>query len=64
MNARIDRGFDLTNNEWVGYKRNYFSVVASFSFEEYEINKSILPKNGFFIVSGEKNIKSNSLLLD
>lgn len=54
LNARIDRGFDLTNNEWVGYKRNYFSVVASFSFEEYEINKSILPKNGFFIVSGEK----------
>lgn len=54
LNARIDRGFDLTNNEWVGYKRNYFSVVASFSFEDYGTNKSILQTNGFFIVSDEK----------
>lgn len=27
---RIDRGFDNIEDEWVGYKRNYFTLVASF----------------------------------
>ncbi|EGV60664.1 DNA binding transcription factor, partial [Yamadazyma tenuis ATCC 10573] len=32
ISARIDRGFDLINNEWVGYKRNYFTLVSTFEF--------------------------------
>lgn len=27
---RIDRGFDHIDNEWVGYKRNYFTLVACY----------------------------------
>ncbi|GAV55620.1 hypothetical protein ZYGR_0AY00120 [Zygosaccharomyces rouxii] len=27
---RIDRGFDFIDGEWVGYKRNYFTLVSSF----------------------------------
>ncbi|KAH3676166.1 hypothetical protein WICMUC_002188 [Wickerhamomyces mucosus] len=30
---RIDRGFELIDNEWIGYKRNYFTLVSSFYFE-------------------------------
>lgn len=32
ITARLDRGFDLIDNEWIGYKRNYFTLVASFAF--------------------------------
>lgn len=40
LTPRIDRGFDIIDNEWVGYKRNYFTLVSSFlfqgvSFEEF-----------------------------
>ncbi|CAI4063891.1 hypothetical protein SKDZ_08G1700 [Saccharomyces kudriavzevii ZP591] len=27
---RIDRGFDHIDDEWVGYKRNYFTLVSTF----------------------------------
>lgn len=27
---RIDRGFDFIDDEWIGYKRNYFTVVTAF----------------------------------
>lgn len=30
LTSRIDRGFDLNNSQWIGYKRNYFTLVASF----------------------------------
>lgn len=30
LTARIDRGFDLVAGRWIGYKRNYFSLVAAF----------------------------------
>lgn len=30
--ARLDRGFDLIEGEWIGYKRNYFTLVAAFQF--------------------------------
>lgn len=30
LSARVDRGFDLIDDEWIGYKRNYFTLVASF----------------------------------
>lgn len=46
IDARIDRGFDLIDNEWIGYKRNYFSVVASFQFEDF--NKLEFQTSGFY----------------
>lgn len=30
LEPRIDRGFDFIDDEWIGYKRNYFTVVTSF----------------------------------
>ncbi|CCC68791.1 hypothetical protein NCAS_0B07070 [Naumovozyma castellii] len=34
---RIDRGFDHIDEEWVGYKRNYFSLVSSFEIQDYKL---------------------------
>lgn len=34
IDARVDRGFDFIDNEWIGYKRNYFSLVAAFNLRE------------------------------
>lgn len=31
IDARVDRGFDRIGCEWVGYKRNYFTLIASFT---------------------------------
>lgn len=31
--ARIDRGLDFVDDEWIGYKRNYFTTVAAFHFD-------------------------------
>lgn len=36
ITARIDRGFDMENETWIGYKRNYFTVVAAFEFEAHD----------------------------
>ncbi|KAK6459000.1 uncharacterized protein RJT20DRAFT_124128 [Scheffersomyces xylosifermentans] len=33
LRVRIDRGFDFVNNEWIGYKRNYFTLVSTFEFK-------------------------------
>lgn len=33
---RIDRGFELIDGEWIGYKRNYFTLVSSFFFENVD----------------------------
>ncbi|QEU58164.1 Ndt80 [Kluyveromyces lactis] len=30
LEPRIDRGFDFIDDDWIGYKRNYFTVVTSF----------------------------------
>lgn len=35
--ARVDRGFDLVGDEWIGYKRNYMTLVAAFSFEGVDL---------------------------
>lgn len=34
LEARIDRGFDFMEDEWIGYKRNYFTLVAAFHFTD------------------------------
>lgn len=57
IHARIDRGFDEINHEWIGYKRNYISVVACFDFEHCGTKKSIFQEHGFCIeFEGEKRV--------
>lgn len=46
LNARIDRGFDFVNGEWIGYKRNYFTLVAAFEFDGFD--SSIFTKEKFY----------------
>ncbi|RLV95505.1 Meiosis-specific transcription factor NDT80 [Spathaspora sp. JA1] len=63
ISARIDRGFDQIEKEWIGYKRNYFSVVAAFQFRNH--NKSLFEKGGFFteIDNKRRDIKSFAIRL-
>ncbi|EMG48721.1 hypothetical protein G210_0659, partial [Candida maltosa Xu316] len=50
LSSRIDRGFENIDDEWIGYKRNYFSIVSSFSFDEFdESSSSVFQKHGFSI---------------
>lgn len=51
INARIDRGFDLINNEWIGYKRNYFTLVSAFEFEGHD--DDIVSREKFYTVDKE-----------
>jgi len=37
INARLDRGFDFIDNQWIGYKRNYFTLVSAFEFEKKDL---------------------------
>lgn len=38
LTPRIDRGFDFIDDEWVGYKRNYFTLVSSFETPGLELD--------------------------
>ena len=38
IHPRIDRGFDSIEDEWVGYKRNYFTLVSSFEAQGYSLD--------------------------
>lgn len=49
--ARIDRGFDFEDNKWVGYKRNYFSLVTTFLFEGLRPSVSVLQEHGFYLTT-------------
>ncbi|RCK62942.1 Meiosis-specific transcription factor NDT80 [Candida viswanathii] len=54
LECRIDRGFELIGDEWVGYKRNYMSVVSSFAFQDIDESSSILQNHGFCVVTGNR----------
>lgn len=49
LNARIDRGFDLIDGQWIGYKRNYFSLVAT--FELFGFDQTIFMNEKFHIIN-------------
>lgn len=55
ITARCDRGFDMEGNEWIGYKRNYFALVASFRFLDQSIDLCAL--ESFFVADalGERH---------
>lgn len=36
---RIDRGFDYINDKWIGYKRNYFTLVTAFDIPGLPLNE-------------------------
>lgn len=55
INARIDRGYDLIDGSWIGYKRNYFTLVAGFKFDDKDLD--IVAKEKFHTYD---NIKINS----
>lgn len=45
LEARIDRGFEVgENGTWIGYKRNYFTLVAGFSLENFDFDRFISNK--------------------
>ncbi|KAK6460072.1 hypothetical protein DFJ63DRAFT_315945 [Scheffersomyces coipomensis] len=54
VTARVDRGFDKINDLWIGYKRNYFTLVASFQFKNQD--ESLFLKERFKIVDGDSTI--------
>lgn len=45
LEARIDRGFEVgENGTWIGYKRNYFTLVSSFNFEHFNFDRFLQNK--------------------
>lgn len=53
LKARIDRGFDFMEDEWIGYKRNYFTLVAAFLFIGKE--QDLFFHEKFHIVDDDEN---------
>lgn len=53
INSRVDRGFDQNHSgEWIGYKRNYFTLVTSFFFENMSLER--IKGEQFHIYDGKK----------
>lgn len=52
ITARIDRGFDMISDEWIGYKRNYFTLVAAYNFPEYPLD--ITAESKFFCLDSKR----------
>lgn len=45
VEARIDRGFEIgENGNWIGYKRNYFTLVSAFHLEDFDYDKFLQTK--------------------
>lgn len=54
LDARIDRGFEMgEQGTWIGYKRNYFTLVASFNLEGFDYHRFI--QNKFYTYEKSKN---------
>jgi meiosis-specific transcription factor NDT80 len=55
VTPRIDRGFERLNGEWIGYKRNYFTLVCSFHFENHDFSQFV--DDAYFavnLITGER----------
>ena len=55
---RIDRGFDYIDNEWVGYKRNYFTLVSSFKVIGYSLEEFLKSSFILHINDNDNNLES------
>lgn len=61
LEARIDRGFETgENGTWIGYKRNYFTLVALFLLENFDFNRFI--QNRFYTY--EKALSKDGELME
>jgi len=61
ISARIDRGFDMIDGGWVGYKRNYFTLVACFRFVDQPLD--ICLKSRFFYKESGSLVKIKAFKL-
>lgn len=59
ISARIDRGFDFVDNEWMGYKRNYFTAVVSFQFNG--VTNKLALKQSFMCTGPDTSSEKNSV---
>jgi len=58
MECRLDRGFELGEaGNWIGYKRNYFTMVLAFTFQNWTLDKFV--ENRFQVM--DKNDPKNRL---
>ncbi|ODV79683.1 uncharacterized protein CANTADRAFT_49100 [Suhomyces tanzawaensis NRRL Y-17324] len=56
LHARIDRGFEIgENGTWIGYKRNYFTLVTAFSLENFDFDRFIQNKFYTYEKSSARN---------
>lgn len=60
ISARIDRGFHIENGQWIGYKRNYFTLVAAFDFKG-GFNLNLLNQGINWSASEHSSLKENVL---
>lgn len=54
VSARLDRGFDMVNNEWIGYKRNYFTLITSVQFPHLTFDEFLNEKYSTVDIDGFK----------
>lgn len=53
---RIDRGFDHIDEEWVGYKRNYFTLVSTFETANCDLDTFL--KSSFDLLVEDSSVES------
>lgn len=53
---RIDRGFDHIDEEWVGYKRNYFTLVSTFETTNCDLDTFL--KSSFDLQIGDSTLEN------
>lgn len=54
ISSRVDRGFQRnSDHEWIGYKRNYFTLVTAFEFENATRDEFI--RESYFVVDENGN---------
>lgn len=60
IDCRLDRGFELGEaGNWIGYKRNYFTMVLAFTFQNWSMDAFV--ENEYQVM--DKNDPKNRLLV-
>ncbi|KAM9931743.1 hypothetical protein OXX80_008612 [Metschnikowia pulcherrima] len=54
MTSRIDRGFELGEmGNWIGYKRNYVTLVSTFTFHGWSFDRTM--KGKYYVLDDDNN---------
>ncbi|EDK37998.2 hypothetical protein PGUG_02096 [Meyerozyma guilliermondii ATCC 6260] len=62
LGARIDRGFEMgETGTWIGYKRNYFTLVSSFTFENFDFERFLHNKFYTYEKSSRSSVGENKV---